>query len=166
MGEPVAKLEPKPDLPDREELEASRRQISPGNPHKYSFILSSPARTWEGDAEFMVHRPTRAEMSMVSAHRAAGMTSGGLYARDLMDMYDGRYIEIEAWLSTMLDEAPDCWWTRDLEGKPLDKKDRGITFDRVYNEDLDAVWKKVVPYLESFGIKLYIPAEVPPDPTG
>lgn len=153
MGEPVTKLTP-------DEGERVREQISPGDPHQFAFTAVSPNRSWaEDEAEFVVHRPTRREMAHITSYRASGLTSGGLYARDLVNEYDGRYIEIEAWLAVMLDEAPSCWWTKGLDDKPAKKEDRGVTFDAVYNEDLDVLWEKVAPYLESFGITLLTPAQ-------
>lgn len=139
-----------------------RQQVSPGNPHKHEFEVESASSTWIGKETFVVHRPPRAEMSLVRAYQAASLGRMGVSA-DVMNLLDGRYITIESYLSVMLDKAPECWWSRDATGRVLDGRVNGkdtvekiVAFKHVFEEDLDAVWAQVAPYLRSFGIQLSI----------
>jgi hypothetical protein len=151
MGD-VAKLTP-------DQIEIVRDQISPGDPHQFTFSLASPALppTWEGQQEFKVHRPKRSESAVLAAYRASRLGAAGMMARDVIANTDGRYIEIEAWLSVMLDEAPDCWWVLEDGKRVAPALGGGVTFDNVYNEDLDGVWEHIGPYLRSFKLEMAIP---------
>lgn len=124
------------------------QQVSPGNPHKHSFEVSSPAGTWDGPGRFVVHRPTRREQGLINATIAAKMTAGGTFGADMLNDMDGRIRVTEAYLSVMLDDAPDCWWEK-LTNHQNGQR-RPVSFGAVYDEDLVAVWKPVVAYLRTF----------------
>lgn len=144
------------------DLQAVQAQVSPGNPHRHEFTCESPptSKAWGSPGRFVVHRPSRTRTGAIHVYRTAGFNAAGYndrVAAVMLNDVDGRYIEIESWLTYMLDEAPACWWAVGLDGKPLTGDQKAVHFDKVYNEDLDAVWKHVAPYLRSFGIHLPIP---------
>ena len=152
--------------------EYAQQQISPGNPHEHTFLLASPAipPTWAGEALFKVHRPTRAEIGNISAYRAARLSAAGFgsTAMNVMDMMDGRGIYIEAYIAHMLDQGPPEWFatptaaqlaaelaTPRTPGGAAPRRD--VSFERIYPEDLDAIWPPIARYLRSFGIRIPIP---------
>jgi hypothetical protein len=144
--------------------EYTQQQSSPGNPHEHTFTLASTAQppTWPGSPQFRVHRPTRAEAGTIAAYRAARLAAAGYTnaAMSMVDMIDGRYIYIEAYVAHMLEDGPPQWFEPTApEPRPAGAKPprRNVSFESVYQEDLDAIWIPIAAYLRSFGIRLQIP---------